>query len=131
MLYEVITNRVIVGLERSYGAQSDTVSSYAGIFLDALEDHGVLGVLKHFPGHGRITSYNVCYTKLLRFHDVVLYLVGNSEFGGFGLALGFLGTQRINAVNQKDEIGKHGGLAVDVELLERVEMGVMIENDTA
>jgi len=45
-------NRVIVGLERSYGAQSDTVSSYAGIFLDALEDHGVLGVLKHFPGHG-------------------------------------------------------------------------------
>ncbi len=45
-------NHVIVALERSYGAQSDTVSSYAGIFLDALEDHGVLSVLKHFPGHG-------------------------------------------------------------------------------
>ncbi len=45
-------NSVIVGLERSYGSSHEQVSSYAKILLDAQKREGVIGVLKHFPGHG-------------------------------------------------------------------------------
>lgn len=45
-------NRVIFRLERSYGKESETVSQYAKVFIDALKNNGVLSVLKHFPGHG-------------------------------------------------------------------------------
>lgn len=45
-------NSVIVGLERSYGEESETVGQYAQIFIDALKQKGIISVLKHFPGHG-------------------------------------------------------------------------------
>lgn len=45
-------NSVIVGLERSYGKESETVTNYAKVFIDALKSEGVISVLKHFPGHG-------------------------------------------------------------------------------
>lgn len=45
-------NSVIVGLERSYGKESETVTQYAKVFIDALKSKGVISVLKHFPGHG-------------------------------------------------------------------------------
>jgi beta-N-acetylhexosaminidase len=45
-------NRVIVGLERSYGSDPQKVAKYASIFMDAMEEEGVISVLKHFPGHG-------------------------------------------------------------------------------
>lgn len=45
-------NKVIVGLERSYGKESATVTQYAKVFIDALNQKGVFSVLKHFPGHG-------------------------------------------------------------------------------
>lgn len=45
-------NKVIVGLERSYGKNTDTVTEYAKAYLDELNKQNVLGVLKHFPGHG-------------------------------------------------------------------------------
>ncbi|EQB39174.1 hypothetical protein M947_08445 [Sulfurimonas hongkongensis] len=45
-------NKVIVGLERSYGADTNKVSEYAGIFMDSLREHNVISVIKHFPGHG-------------------------------------------------------------------------------
>ncbi len=45
-------NKVIVGLERSYGSSSDNVTKYAKIFMDSLKDKDVKSVLKHFPGHG-------------------------------------------------------------------------------
>jgi len=45
-------NRVIVGLERSYGKESERVTQYAKVFIDALKSKGVVSVLKHFPGHG-------------------------------------------------------------------------------
>ena len=45
-------NKVIVELERSYGEDSQTVSQYAQIFIDALKQKGIISVLKHFPGHG-------------------------------------------------------------------------------
>lgn len=45
-------NKVIFGLERSYGKESETVVQYAKVFIDALKNEGVISVLKHFPGHG-------------------------------------------------------------------------------
>jgi len=45
-------NSVIVGLERSYGQESETVTQFAKVFIDALKSKGVISVLKHFPGHG-------------------------------------------------------------------------------
>lgn len=45
-------NSVIVGLERSYGRESEVVSAYAQLFINALKEQGVISVLKHFPGHG-------------------------------------------------------------------------------
>ncbi len=45
-------NKVIVGLERSYGSSAKEVVKYAEIFIDALEDEHIIPVLKHFPGHG-------------------------------------------------------------------------------
>ncbi|MDD3476437.1 MAG: glycoside hydrolase family 3 N-terminal domain-containing protein [Sulfurimonas sp.] len=45
-------NKVIYGLNRSYGANSDEVVKYAKIFMDSLKNEGIVSVLKHFPGHG-------------------------------------------------------------------------------
>jgi len=44
-------NKVIVGLERSYG-DTNAVTKYAAIFMQELASQNVLSVLKHFPGHG-------------------------------------------------------------------------------
>ncbi len=38
---------------RSFGADARVVTSFARSYLDGLRRHGVLGCLKHFPGHGR------------------------------------------------------------------------------
>jgi beta-N-acetylhexosaminidase len=45
-------NKVITGLERSYGASASKVTQYAKIFIDSLREQNVISVLKHFPGHG-------------------------------------------------------------------------------
>ena len=45
-------NKVIVGLERSYGKMPQKVAHYAGIMIDAQTKENVVSVLKHFPGHG-------------------------------------------------------------------------------
>lgn len=45
-------NSVIVGLGRSYSEESADVSKYATIMLDSLAKEKVIGVGKHFPGHG-------------------------------------------------------------------------------
>lgn len=45
-------NHVIIHLERSYGKESQTVTTYAKILVDALNQHGIISVIKHFPGHG-------------------------------------------------------------------------------
>ena len=45
-------NKVIVGVERSYGSDASKVSEYAEVFVDSLREHDVLSVIKHFPGHG-------------------------------------------------------------------------------
>jgi beta-N-acetylhexosaminidase len=39
--------------DRSFGANPETVTRYAGAYAQGLRDAGLLPVLKHFPGHGR------------------------------------------------------------------------------
>lgn len=45
-------NQVIYQLERSYGSSSKEVIKYASLFMEALNKEKIMGVLKHFPGHG-------------------------------------------------------------------------------
>ncbi|MBN2896405.1 MAG: N-acetylmuramoyl-L-alanine amidase [Campylobacterales bacterium] len=45
-------NPVIAKLERAYSSDPVKVGRYATAMLDAMSDKGVVGVLKHFPGHG-------------------------------------------------------------------------------
>ncbi|MEA3228621.1 MAG: glycoside hydrolase family 3 N-terminal domain-containing protein [Campylobacterota bacterium] len=44
-------NRVISGLQRSFGNLSST-TKYAKIFIQSQKDNNIISVLKHFPGHG-------------------------------------------------------------------------------
>lgn len=41
---------------RMFGRDPDTVASYAGAYLNGLQQNKVIGTLKHFPGLGAITS---------------------------------------------------------------------------
>ncbi|HYV52003.1 MAG TPA: glycoside hydrolase family 3 N-terminal domain-containing protein, partial [Candidatus Eisenbacteria bacterium] len=41
---------------RMYGSNPQTVASYAGAYLNGLQQNNVAGCLKHFPGLGAITS---------------------------------------------------------------------------
>lgn len=45
-------SKIIYGLDRAYGDDTDTVIKYGEIFMDALDKHKIISVLKHFPGHG-------------------------------------------------------------------------------
>lgn len=45
-------NPIIARYGRSYGADSDLVTIFAGSFINAHRSAGVLTALKHFPGHG-------------------------------------------------------------------------------
>lgn len=45
-------NPVIGQLNRSFSADPEIVTRHASIFLEEFNRNGVLGVLKHFPGHG-------------------------------------------------------------------------------
>lgn len=46
------SNPIIGRLGRSFSSQPLTVSRYAAAFIDGHRSHGLLTVLKHFPGHG-------------------------------------------------------------------------------
>lgn len=45
-------NKVIVGLERSFGESTQSVVDYASILIEEQSKEGIISVLKHFPGHG-------------------------------------------------------------------------------
>ena len=45
-------NKVIVGLERSFGSNPNRVSYFAQIMMEEQKKQGITSVLKHFPGHG-------------------------------------------------------------------------------
>jgi beta-N-acetylhexosaminidase len=42
--------------DRSFGAEPAAVSRYAAAFAQGLQESGVLPVVKHFPGHGRVAG---------------------------------------------------------------------------
>src|SRR5258708_5018425 len=42
--------------DRMFGSTPQVVETYAGAFLDGLQQNGVAGCLKHFPGLGAVTS---------------------------------------------------------------------------
>jgi beta-N-acetylhexosaminidase len=44
------------GPSRMFGTTVGTVTTYAGAFLDGLQQHGVAGTLKHWPGIGAATG---------------------------------------------------------------------------
>jgi beta-N-acetylhexosaminidase len=39
---------------RPFGTTADTVNSFAGAFLDGLQQNGIIGTLKHWPGIGSV-----------------------------------------------------------------------------
>ena len=41
-----------IGSSRTFGTTAGAVTTYAGAFLDGLQQHGVAGTLKHWPGLG-------------------------------------------------------------------------------
>lgn len=45
-------NRVIVGLERSFGKDPRKVAQLAHIVMQTQQRHHIISALKHFPGHG-------------------------------------------------------------------------------
>lgn len=45
-------SKIIYGLDRAYGDDGERVVKYGEIFMDALTNHNIINVLKHFPGHG-------------------------------------------------------------------------------
>jgi beta-N-acetylhexosaminidase len=45
-------NRVIGRLRRSFGSSPEKVASFAGAFIEAHRENGVLTAIKHWPGHG-------------------------------------------------------------------------------
>jgi beta-N-acetylhexosaminidase len=50
------SNPIIGKYGRSFGKGADTVEAYAGAFIKAHRQAGVLTSLKHFPGHGSSTT---------------------------------------------------------------------------
>ncbi len=44
-------NNIVIGI-RAFGSDPALVSSMVGSFLSGLHDEGMIGCLKHFPGHG-------------------------------------------------------------------------------
>ena len=72
MLYEVITSVFATVLGAIYGIPFLWYLSQKGIsFGTDGSEMGIIMAEKIIPvyGIGRITSYNVCYTKLLRFFN--------------------------------------------------------------
>ena len=41
---------------RMFGSDPNTVATYAGAYLNALQQNNIIGCLKHFPGLGAVTS---------------------------------------------------------------------------
>lgn len=50
---DVNPNCPVIGkLNRSFSSDPNVVTDYCGIWLDALKNSGIVGCMKHFPGHG-------------------------------------------------------------------------------
>lgn len=91
-------NPVIARFGRSYGADPDTVVSYARTFVRAHRDAGVATALKHFPGHGSSTDDShegaidltptwsrvelVPFVEMIRSGDADMVMLGHLDLEG-------------------------------------------------
>lgn len=54
---DVLSNRDNKAMaKRSFGTDAQTVSDYSVRFLDGLQEKGICGVMKHFPGQGSVAG---------------------------------------------------------------------------
>ncbi len=70
--------------QRIYGSDPGTVSAYAGAFLDGLQQNGVIGTLKHWPGIGSIA---LDPHKTLPSDTRSLSQLENNDFASFRMLL--------------------------------------------
>ncbi|WP_276499134.1 glycoside hydrolase family 3 N-terminal domain-containing protein [Pontibacter litorisediminis] len=61
-------NNPVIGT-RSFGESKETVSRYGVAYIRGLQDHGVMAVAKHFPGHGD-TDTDSHYSLPVLQHDM-------------------------------------------------------------
>ena len=72
-------NPIIGRLGRSFSGDPEKVADFAAIFSKAYQDHGILCVYKHFPGHGSSTGDThigfVDVTKTWRQQELLPYKI--------------------------------------------------------
>jgi len=69
----------IVGT-RSFGADPVRVGEQAAVWIRALQEHGVLGCAKHYPGHGRTTEDSHATLPRVRASPAELQQVDGTPF---------------------------------------------------
>ncbi|WP_324671862.1 glycoside hydrolase family 3 N-terminal domain-containing protein [Hymenobacter sp. GOD-10R] len=81
---------------RSFGENKDQVSKLGVAYIKGLQDHGIIAVAKHFPGHGDTdidshVSLPVINTDMARFTNIDLYPFQQSfEAGVMGVMVAHL-----------------------------------------
>jgi beta-N-acetylhexosaminidase len=82
---DVRTTPAAIEWDRLFGNSPATVDRYAGEFLKGLQDNGVIGCLKHWPGIGSIT---LDPHKTLPTMDRTMSQLNSTEFAAFKGLLG-------------------------------------------
>jgi beta-N-acetylhexosaminidase len=77
---DVRTTPAAIEWDRLFGNDPATVDRYAGEFLNGLQDNGVIGCLKHWPGIGSIT---LDPHKTLPTMDRTMSQLNSTEFAAF------------------------------------------------
>jgi beta-N-acetylhexosaminidase len=77
---DVRTTPAAIEWDRLFGNDPATVDRYAGQFLNGLQDNGVIGCLKHWPGIGSIT---LDPHKTLPTMDRTMSQLNSTEFAAF------------------------------------------------
>lgn len=116
---DVLTNpQNTVVSERSFGTDSKTVSEMALAELQGLEDQGVIGVLKHFPGHGATaadTHEGYAYTDAtleeMKENELVPFIDG-IEAGAEVIMVGHISCPEVTGDNEPASLS--GKMVTDV-----------------
>lgn len=118
---------------RAYSEDPDEVIKYAGAFLEGMQDHGMAGTAKHFPGHGdtdmdshsylsvipndstRLWDVELKPFKALIDRDVDLVMVGHLDAGAFQHEPGMPATLSPYWLNDvlRDQLGFEGLIMTD------------------
>ncbi|PTX17983.1 beta-glucosidase-like glycosyl hydrolase [Pontibacter mucosus] len=105
-------NNPVIGT-RSFGESKETVSRYGVAYIRGLQDHGVMAVAKHFPGHGDTdvdSHYNlpVIQHDMKRLTEVELYPFKQSfDAGVMGVMVAHLYLPNVDSTkNQASTLSK-------------------------